>query len=217
MADTEPMVQAALSVLGLPYVWGGTSPTTGLDCSGLVQWAAGEAGIEMSRTTYTQILEGDPVTGAPQRGDLVFPDAGHVGIALGGNEMVHAPQTGDVVKISQYWTEPIAIRRIGTNSGSVGSTATDPKYNSNGGVPPLKDFIPTPGNIKKQLNNLEDAVEGQIGFLNNIGGTFKSFGMFLTLLMSTEGWTRILKVAGGTVMMLVGIAFVAIEFVGRMI
>lgn len=217
MVDTEPMVQAALSVLGLPYVWGGTSPVTGLDCSGLTQWAAGEAGIKLSRTTYTQILEGDPVTGAPQRGDLVFPDAGHVGIALGGNQMVHAPETGDVVKISDYWTEPIAIRRLGTNSGTVGATTTDPQYRSGPGTPSLKDFIPTPDNIRKQLNAVEDAVEGQIGFLNNIGGTFKAFGMFLTLLMSGEGWTRILKVAGGTTLMLIGIAFVAIEFVGRML
>lgn len=125
--DTEPAVQAALSKLGSAYVWGATGPDV-FDCSGLTQWAMGQAGIAISRTTYTQVNDGTPVTGPPQRGDLVFPESGHVVIALGGNQCVHAPETGDVVKISNYWTAPYAVRRMGTNSGTPGATNTDPSF-----------------------------------------------------------------------------------------
>jgi len=210
MADTEPMVQAALSVVGAPYVWGATGPDS-FDCSGLVVWSAAKAGITMTRTTYTQILEGEPVTGAPQRGDLVFPDAGHVGIALGGDTMVHAPAPGQNVKVEKYWTTPAAIRRVGTNSGLVGSTTVAPEFQSRGGDgPSLSDLIP-------DVSGLTDAVQSQYAFLSKIAGVMKAVGAFVNILMSTEGWTRILKVMFGTILVFLGIGFIAREFVGRML
>ena len=100
----EQTVQIAKSYLGVPYVWGGTSPS-GFDCSGLVQYVYCRLGIGISRTTYTQINDGRSVAKSELRnGDLVFfannSDVHHVGIYIGSGQFIHAPQTGDVVKIS---------------------------------------------------------------------------------------------------------------------
>jgi cell wall-associated NlpC family hydrolase len=107
----EGVVGFALAQLGEPYVWGATGPNS-WDCSGLVQAAFRSVGIITSRTTKTLINEGSSVSRANMvRGDIVFTSSGHVGIYLGNNEMVHAPQTGDVVKISTLWSF-YAARRL---------------------------------------------------------------------------------------------------------
>lgn len=212
--DTEPIVQLALSKLGCPYVWGATGPDT-FDCSGLVVWAFKQNGQSITRVTQTQMFEGEEVVGAPQRGDLVFPDAGHVGIALGGNQMVHAPTTGDVVKISDYWTTPVAIRRFGTNSGLVGSTTVDPQFMARAGAGNLVDYIPSGSAIQAQVANLNTAVAQQIGFMSDVGKIFQAASAFFSVLVSAEGWKRILKVLCGTIALFVGIAFMAKELVGR--
>lgn len=101
--SSDALVQYALSFRGTPYKWGGTTPS-GFDCSGFVKYVYGHFGITLSRTTYTQIKEGTSVSRSNlQPGDLVFFGYGsphHVGIYIGDNSYVHAPQTGDVVKIS---------------------------------------------------------------------------------------------------------------------
>jgi hypothetical protein len=98
----------AKKYLGTPYLWGGSSPKTGFDCSGLVQWAYAKAGISIPRVTDQQILA-PGATHVDRRhllpGDLVFfqDSTGyvhHVGISLGGDRFLHSPHTGDVVKIS---------------------------------------------------------------------------------------------------------------------
>ncbi|UGC97992.1 putative CHAP-domain endopeptidase [Rhodococcus phage P19] len=212
--DTEPAVQEALAHLGAEYVWGATGPDT-FDCSGLVQYAFKKAGFDMTRTTYTQVLQGDPVTGAPQRGDLVFPDAGHVGIALGGDQMVHAPQTGDVVKISNYWTTPFAVRRMGPNSGMVGDTTVSNMYHAVGGPPSLSNMIPGLGTVQSQIDNLNNAVEQSTSVLGNISDVTKAVSMFLNILMSEQGWLRISKVILGTVAVLIGTGLLMKDFVGE--
>ncbi len=95
-------VQIAETQLGVPYVWGGASPA-GFDCSGLVMWVYAQLGISLPHYTGGQWVAGPHVPYdqlAP--GDLVFfePDIGHVGIYIGGGSFIHAPHTGDVVKIS---------------------------------------------------------------------------------------------------------------------
>ena len=100
----EQAVQIAKSYIGVPYVWGGTSPS-GFDCSGLVQYVYARLGIDISRTTYTQINDGRSVAKSELKGgDLVFfansNGVHHVGIYIGSGQFIHAPQTGDVVKIS---------------------------------------------------------------------------------------------------------------------
>ncbi|OBH04507.1 hypothetical protein A5696_04850 [Mycobacterium sp. E2699] len=103
-------VRAALSRLGRPYVWGATGPDQ-FDCSGLVQWSYARAGVHLGRTTYQQINDGMPVPRSLVRpGDLVFPHAGHVQMAIGNNLVVEAPYPGASVRISRLGSN-IAIRR----------------------------------------------------------------------------------------------------------
>jgi peptidoglycan DL-endopeptidase CwlO len=103
-------VRAALSRLGRPYVWGATGPDQ-FDCSGLVQWSYAQAGIRLDRTTYQQINDGIPVPRWQVRpGDLVFPHAGHVQLAIGNNLVVEAPYSGASVRISPLGSN-VQIRR----------------------------------------------------------------------------------------------------------
>ena len=106
------VVDYAKKFLGTKYVYGGTTPS-GFDCSGFTQYVYKHAlGIDISRTTYTQINHGKAVSRSDLKvGDLVFPSAGHVGIYIGNGKIIHAPHTGDVVKISNIWSF-YAARRI---------------------------------------------------------------------------------------------------------
>lgn len=98
------IVSAAYSQLGVPYVWGGTTPGKGLDCSGLTQYAHRVAGISIPRTSGPQGSGGKAVSN-PQPGDIVCY-SGHVGIYIGGGKMIHAPEPGDVVKVSNVYGSP---------------------------------------------------------------------------------------------------------------
>ncbi len=112
------VVGVALGELGTPYVWGGSQPG-GFDCSGLVMWAYAQLGVALPHSTYAQWGYGVSVSRDQlQPGDLVFFDGlGHVGIYIGGNQFVHAPHTGDVVRISSldeswYAATFVGARRI---------------------------------------------------------------------------------------------------------
>jgi cell wall-associated NlpC family hydrolase len=112
------VVGVALSQLGTPYVWAGSAPG-GFDCSGLVMWAYSQVGVSLPHSTYAQWGYGVSVSRDQlQPGDLVFFDGlGHVGIYIGGGQFVHAPHTGDVVKISSldeswYASTYVGARRI---------------------------------------------------------------------------------------------------------
>lgn len=96
------IVEEAKKYLGIPYLWGGTTPN-GFDCSGLAQYVHASLGIKISRTTYTQINEGTPIPREQlQPGDLVFFQSGgdvhHVGIYAGDGMMIHAPYTGSYIQ-----------------------------------------------------------------------------------------------------------------------
>ncbi len=104
------VVLLAMKFLGVPYVWGGASPS-GFDCSGLVQYCYAEVGIQVPRTARDQYFAGSPIPADRldllQPGDLVFfaydndlEQIHHVGIYAGGGTYIHAPQTGDVVRVS---------------------------------------------------------------------------------------------------------------------
>jgi peptidoglycan DL-endopeptidase CwlO len=88
----------ALRYLGVPYVWGGASPS-GFDCSGLVMYVYSQLGVSLPHYTVAQWNATDPIS-SPEPGDLVFFNGlGHVGIYIGGGRFVNAPHTGSVVRI----------------------------------------------------------------------------------------------------------------------
>jgi cell wall-associated NlpC family hydrolase len=106
----------ALRYLGVPYLWGGATPS-GFDCSGLVMYVYAQLGISLPHYAAAQYQMGVAVPADQlQAGDLVFFDAlDHVGIYIGGGEFVHAPHTGDVVKITpmaDYASSYVGARRI---------------------------------------------------------------------------------------------------------
>jgi cell wall-associated NlpC family hydrolase len=96
------VVGIALQYLGIPYVWGGSSPSTGFDCSGFTMYVFAQVGVSLPHHAASQYNLGTPVPYdqlAP--GDLVFfSGLGHMGLYIGGDQFIHAPHTGDVVKIS---------------------------------------------------------------------------------------------------------------------
>jgi len=98
------VIRTAKSFLGMPYVYGGSSPSTGFDCSGLTQYAFKQAGITIPRVSYEQAKAGRYVSPSEMRpGDLVAFNSpvSHVGIYLGNGEFIHSPHTGDVIKITK--------------------------------------------------------------------------------------------------------------------
>jgi cell wall-associated NlpC family hydrolase len=95
------VVGIAMQYLGVPYVWGGSSPS-GFDCSGFVMFVYAQLGISLPHLAAAQFNYGTPISiDQLEPGDLVFFDGlGHVGIYIGGGQFIHSPHTGDVVKIS---------------------------------------------------------------------------------------------------------------------
>jgi hypothetical protein len=105
------IVAAAISQLGVPYVWGGTAPGVGWDCSGLAQWACARAGIAVPRGSAAQFTASGPRLGldAPPGclaffygGELTGPRPGHVGIVTGPGVMIDAPYTGTMVRYDNF-------------------------------------------------------------------------------------------------------------------
>ncbi len=98
---------------------GGTSPS-GFDCSGFVQYVyRNVAGVELPRDTYGQVNAGTRVSQSQlQPGDLVFTSTHHVGIYVGNGQMIHSPQTGDVIKISSIWKFYAGVRINGITNYS---------------------------------------------------------------------------------------------------
>lgn len=99
------VIAYASNFLGTPYLWGGTSPATGFDCSGFTQYVYRHFGVSIDRTTYDQIREGYSVSQDElQPGDLVFfgrnGSPSHVGMYVGNGTYIHSPHTGDVIKVS---------------------------------------------------------------------------------------------------------------------
>jgi len=122
LVDTYALTSTALSLRGAPYRNGGTDPN-GFDCSGFTQYVFAQYGVALPREVRDQYRSGDSVK--PEdllAGDLLFftttdPGASHVGIAIGGDEFVHAPSSTGVVRVerlgSSYWAPRfLGARRV---------------------------------------------------------------------------------------------------------
>ncbi|AGK96908.1 C40 family peptidase [Clostridium pasteurianum] len=116
--SNDSIIAYASSFLGTPYVWGGTSPNPGFDCSGFTQYVYKKFGISVGRTTYDQIKDGVGVSRDQlQPGDLVFfgtyDNPHHMGMYIGDGMYIHAPHTGDFVKISPLGrSDYLTARRV---------------------------------------------------------------------------------------------------------
>ncbi|MFJ9315115.1 transglycosylase SLT domain-containing protein [Pimelobacter simplex] len=132
----EDVVVEARKYLGLPYVWGGTDPKKGMDCSGLVQVVYKSLGYDLPRVSYQQAAAGRPVASMAeaQPGDLLAWDnssrnkgVDHIAIYIGGGKMIEAPRTGLNIRIVDVPSTPDVIRRIidqpAAASGVAGRTA----------------------------------------------------------------------------------------------
>ncbi len=113
------IVAIAIRYLGIPYRWGGAAPETGFDCSGFILYVYAQVGVSLPHYAAAQYNYGVPVSKDQlEPGDLVFFDGlGHDGIYIGGGQFIHAPHTGDVVKISSlsdpwYAAGWVGARRI---------------------------------------------------------------------------------------------------------
>lgn len=104
------VVSIAMRYLGVPYKWGGASPSTGFDCSGFTMYVFAQIGFSLPHYAAAQYGLGRDVPKSDlQPGDLVFfRGLGHMGMYIGGGNFIHAPQTGDVVKISSL-SEPYRV------------------------------------------------------------------------------------------------------------
>jgi len=120
------VVADARKYLGVPYVWGGTDPAHGLDCSGLVQRVYADLGYTLPRVSGDQAQAGRPVAGLDQAqpGDILAfgSPVHHVGIYIGGGQMIEAPRPGLDVRVGPVWETPTAIRRIVPGTTSVDDT-----------------------------------------------------------------------------------------------
>jgi hypothetical protein len=134
--DGTAAVAQARRYLGVPYVWGGTDPATGLDCSGLVQLVYRNLGIDLPRVSYDQATVGQPVPDLAhaQPGDILAfgTPADHVAIYIGHGQMIEAPHSGSQVRVSDVYETPSAIRRVlpstppslaGARVGGLGSSS----------------------------------------------------------------------------------------------
>ena len=112
----DAVVAEARKYLGVPYVWGGTDPKTGLDCSGLVQHVYANLGYDVPRVSGDQAHAGRavPSLSQAQPGDILAfgSPVHHVGIYIGENQMIEAPRPGLAVRIGPVYETPTAIRRI---------------------------------------------------------------------------------------------------------
>ncbi len=141
-ASEAAVVAEARQFLGVPYLWGGTDPTKGLDCSGFTKLVFGNLGIDLPRTSSQQATSGRPVASVAeaQPGDLVFydysssrPGIDHVGIYTGNGQMIAAPQEGEVVQVQDVGS-PTVIRRVLPDAATA-TSATTGSSGSLGGVP----------------------------------------------------------------------------------
>ena len=198
---TAGVLTVALSQIGVPYTWGGESPGTDFDCSGLVQWAYSQIGVALPRTSQAQYQATTRISESQaQPGDLVFSAGsdgtasapGHVGIYLGGGKYLDAPYTGAKVRIDSIPT--------GATFGRVAGVTQNASSASPG--------------VLSQISGAVDGVANYAtgGVLGDLTGTATSTAGFLSdadsvlqKVTSVSFWDRIGVGVLGTVIFVVGL------------
>ena len=180
----DQVVADAQKYLGVPYVWGGTDPATGLDCSGLVQRVYADLGVTLPRVSQDQAHAGTAVASLAQArpGDLVAfgNPATHIGIYVGNGMMVEAPRPGLAVRVAPLPGPPSAIRRIlpdaatGTGGGvPYGSlfTAAGARY----GISPT--LLASVAKVESGFNAQAVSSSGAVGLMQIMPGTAAGLGV----------------------------------------
>lgn len=177
--STPSLVSIAQGELGIPYSWGGASPT-GFDCSGLMQWIYGQAGIKIPRTSREQKAAGTSIPlSQAQPGDLLLytyygspsnpPPDNHVGMYVGQGAMIDAPRPGRSVEYDPIDTSALSgVVHITGNSGQAGAAQSavlgrDAAYASGAGWAPGGDWDP--------LNWPGDLLSGAGGVFSDLWGS----------------------------------------------
>lgn len=194
------LVALANQQLGKPYVFGAEGPNT-FDCSGLMQWLYGHFGVKLPRLAHEQANYGIaiPKSGPLKPGDMVFSSwdgrkSSHVGIYVGNNQIINAPQPGERVKLqtltSGYLAHVDAVRRVPGVDGVAGPTTTP------AGFP-----IPDPFGVGDKLT---EAVKGIAGSIASTVGAFESAGKLADSLLRLALPSNMVRIVAG----LFGTAFI---------
>jgi hypothetical protein len=141
----DKVVQEARKYLGIPYVWGGTDPEKGLDCSGLVQLVYKNLGIELPRVSRDQAEEGTAVPSLDDAlpGDLLAfgSPVHHIAIYIGGGKMIEAPRPGLDVRVSDVYETPSTIRRVLPDPATTSVTSAVGRTSTSAGDVPYADLF----------------------------------------------------------------------------
>jgi hypothetical protein len=194
----EQVVDLAKAQLGAPYVWGAEDPSSGFDCSGLVQYVYGQAGVELPRVAADQATAGQPVASLADAkpGDLVAfgSPVDHIGIYAGDGKMVVAPHRGDVVKVQDITATPTAIRRVLPSPASTG-TSFDQLFQAAGsryGVSPA--LLASVAKAESGLDPTAVSKAGARGLMQLMPATAASLGVdAFDPAQAVDGAARLLK------------------------
>ena len=206
----QAVVTEAKKYLGVPYVWGGTDPTKGLDCSGLVQLVYKKLGIDLPRVSYEQARAGTAVPSLDQAkpGDILAfgSPVHHVAIYIGDHKMIEAPRPGKDVRVSDVYETPTAIRRVLPGS-AVSTTGTSSAGGVGAGTPYASVFdhaaakYGVPASLLAAVAHQESGYNasavsraGAKGLMQLMPGTAKGLGVDpMNPTQAVDGAARMLK------------------------